>query len=209
MPTKLKHDLIIIVTRPREVVCYQYDGLLAPVYSYTFKRKTSLSKCFMKGVLNTQSKYIVRIDGDDYDFTRGMPFGIGVEILDKYPNICAVYPTYKIFNIDKCGLLNHLAWCPYPQGGGIIYNREAFIGCGGYDTRIDHQADLDFYIRFRGENKTLHYPAIYYWYCSGKNRSLNKNLMLKRRKEVLRNHFEDDTVIMDDFIPHFGLYAYI
>lgn len=161
---------------------------LAVVYGGTHD---TLGKSMMAGVRTSQSKYIVRIDGDDVPSEYYLEYGLH---LIKSLGI-AVSPRYLIDRswtfVDK------------PQGSGIFYEREKFLDVGGYDESLDYQADLDFYIRYT-KKYPIHtaYGLIYYW---KPGRSKTQSQQIKNARQLVLNRYG----VKDNEVHHFGAYAYI
>ncbi len=163
------------------------------VYEQKYEEPCPLSKNFMNGVKRSSSTYLVRVDCGDIINN----FDQALTIL-RSSSCRAVYPLYEMLYDGRVILVDK------PQGAGIVYDREAFMSVGGYDTQLDYQADLDFYIRFTSKYSMFMYLEPYVWRVDKYSRSLNRGLMLSERKKILdRYQYEDDEV------HHFGSYAYI
>ena len=161
---------------------------LAVVYGGTHD---TLGKSMMAGVRTSESKYIVRIDGDDLPSEYYLDYGL---YLTKSLGI-AVSPRYLIDGlwtfVDK------------PQGAGIFYEREKFMEVGGYDETLDYQADLDFYIRYTKKYPiTTSYGLIYYW-KPGRSKTLRPEI--KNARQLILNKY----CMKDSEVHHFGAYAYV
>jgi hypothetical protein len=156
----------------------------------------------MLGVENTKSKYLMRLDGDDWMSAclteQNHIFEIGFDILNNY-NYQAVTPFYVIYK-DPFSMRVVIE----PQGAGIMYKRNAFLEVGGYDVKMDVQADLDFYIRFSSQFNLTNFPLCYRWNVSDQSRSMNKKLMLEHRDRILKKYELEDWEV-----HHFGAYAYV
>jgi hypothetical protein len=198
---KLEEGLSLIYTRPNDVRVYEYQGQSEPVFYKKHRRKVGLGENFMLGVLNTKTKYIVRLDEE-----VSLPYCDAMTIMENHPEIKAVYPIYHIMEETEYGYSKTVNIVPYPQGAGIVYDRDAFLEVGGYDTSLDYQADLDFYIRFIMRwGCMVPFAGIYYWTKDGKNRSINhKDKLLYARKKIL-----DKYGLKDSDAHHFGMYHYV
>ena len=138
---KSEEDLAIIRTYPKKIEISYFN----PETEIETKEKIlehelplSLSQNFMLGVRDSNSKYLMRIDKDD--FCSG--FKEGTNCLKFFLDEAAVSPTYLLIKNNR-----HIKDVYDPQGAGIIYKRDAFMDVGGYDESLNIQADLDFYIR--------------------------------------------------------------
>ena len=192
----------LIYTRPHDVRVYEYRGQTEPVFYQKHGKKVGLAENFMLGVENSKTKYICRMDDDE----NSLPFSDALMILKNHSEIKAVHPIYHIVSINEMSQWTLHNIVPYPQGAGIVYDREAFLSIGGYDTSLDYQADLDFYIRFVLRwGCMMPYAGVYYWNRNGENRSLNDKVkVLEVRKSILNKYgFQDSDV------PQFGMYAYV
>ena len=202
---KSKNDLAVIVTSPYHLKVYYYPDFKEVIFSKSFRKEKSLSENFMLGVKNSNSIYLMRIDEDDYLYiylNENAQFGIetGLEILKRRPIIKALFPFYELIYVGV-----HKNILIEPQGSGIIYERQAFLDVGGYNQKLDLQADLDFYIRFTSFYDTSYYPMIYRWLISSNSRSLKrKKEILKVRKEILNKYNLEDWEV-----HHFGAYYFL
>ena len=186
----------VIITHPNEVIVYK-NFFDAPIYHWKGRRR-GLSVNFNDGVRHSSSPYLVRLDGfDESPYFGDLLFG--VEILKHDIHLGAVAPFYKIEKDNE-----FIRMVTQPQGAGIIYKRYAFETIGGYDEKINLQADLDFYLKFIEEYNIGYYPGVYRWLVNQGSRSLDRMKMLSARKKVLHKH-----KIYDDLAPHFGLYHYL
>ena len=190
------HRLAIIIVKPKKVVVFYDSGTTNPVLSVEHNEPKSLSVNFMLGVENTESKYIVRIDGDDNYPDMLKLFYAATMALACNPEVDAFSPIYK--TIDGELITNK------PQGAGILYKREDFLDVGGYDKTLDIQADLDFYIRFTKKYKMGLYSLVYIWNFIGGRSFKRKDELSRVRAEILKKHNLQDTDV-----HHFGAYAYI
>ena len=211
---KSHEELAVIDVSPKKVQCFYRSSYPKICYEIEHKKPKTLGENFMLGVKNTDSKYLVRIDGDDsWDCTYDGKYAL--EMLDHHNEYKAVYPFYRLFKItppkprpDKS--LGTIEGCQTvniinsPQGAGIVYDREAFMSVGGYDKTLQYQADLDFYIRFRSQYLMGIYPSIYWWRLGDNQSITHKDKLLAQRKKILHKYDLEEYNI-----PHFGAYAYV
>ena len=196
---KSEDGLSVIYLKPDFIAIYEYPDLKVP-YITISQKPLPLSKNFNKAVKECETKYIVRIDGDDELLINESCIRIGYDFLKKHPELKAASPHY--FLKDKYD--RTLASIAYPQGAGIIYDREAFLSIGGYNPWLNMQADLDFFIRFVSKFGEMEQSdGIYYW-SFDYGRSQNEHEMLRARKRILKKHR-----LTDNQVHHFGSYAYI
>ena len=201
---KLFSDLVIIKVSPKEITAYDSAMYPIPLWIKTFRQKHTLGWNFMYGVKHTKSKYLMRVDADD-DFHPCYKVSYGLNILRFRSDINAVSPFYEIFynNPDNAGNYTVLNVVTRPQGAGIIYDREAFMDVGGYNSFLKYQSDLDFYIKFTNKYTMGLYPAIYGWRYKDNGSIKHKDDILILRKEILKKYNK-----MDNDVHHFGMYAY-
>lgn len=148
----------------------------------------------MDRVRSTSSKYIVRVDGDDplHDVWEYY-FEYGLHLIKRYG--IATSPTYLIKGAWKT--------VKYPQGAGIFYERDKFMEIGGYDESLDHQADLDFYIRYTKRFSIYPSDSLIYLWTPGRSRTRTPEISSARNRILSKYGLKEHDV------HHFGAYAYI
>lgn len=158
-----------------------------------------LGKDMMDLVRLSRCKYFIRFDYDDsvdYKLIYSMLQEL-IYLNGHGANVGALYPSYMLLDGSSCRVVKQV------QGSAVLYNREAFLEVGGYDETLDHQADLDFYIRFNKRYDYHHVNSACYVWKPGRSKTFTPEINVAR-KAILFKHG-----VRDEDVHHFGAYAYL
>ena len=146
---------------------------------YFRKNFRSLSKSTNFGVKKSKSKWITKIDADDYISKNFLKvfyeelkkkklefiYGNLIEInrLDKKTRL--IKQNYSKNNIIK-----------YPMGSGTIFNKSVWKSVGGFDEKLFYQDDYDFWLKLRKKKFKIGYinKAHYFYKKHSNNMSSNQ-----------------------------------
>jgi len=123
------------------------------------------------GIQKSKSKYIIRLDADDY-FDENILL-LESNILDKRADTGMVYPDYYLIN--KYGnIIEHIRlpkvndeiklFDRSPLAAGAMYRRSCYDAIGGYNEDLRYQEDYDFWLRFieKFNVYNINLPLMYY-----------------------------------------------
>jgi glycosyltransferase involved in cell wall biosynthesis len=126
------------------------------------------------GIKASKSKYIVRVDSDDYvhvDFLKILRLK---HILST--NIAAVACDYFIVD-EKEARIEEVAAKEHPIGCGIMFNREVFDEIGLYNESFRMAEDIEFMKRFSKKFKIDYTGLPLYRYTKHDNNMTNNSLL--------------------------------
>ena len=130
------------------------------------------------GIINSQGKYIMRVDADD--FLSSYACQVMYMILKNNPDFGFVYCDH--IRVDENGKREDLIRLDtneklYQHGAGILFRRESLFSINLYDKSIRNAEDYDLLIRLHKEKiKGFYLPVpLYRYYIHGANMTLNKD----------------------------------
>ncbi|MDA9283128.1 glycosyltransferase [Amylibacter sp.] len=142
-----------------------------------------LPYCLNLGIQVSNSKYIVRVDGDDFvneNFLSCLHFQI--ETIDE---LDAVKCDYIRVDEDE-NIISISDSLMEPIGCGIIFRRDALIEIGLYDTEFRFNEERELMHRFKRRFKVGHIPLPLYRYRQH-DQSMTRNKELKNHYDNLLN----------------------
>lgn len=136
------------------------------------------------GIKNSQGKFIMRVDSDD--FLSAYACQVMYMILQNNPDYGFVYCDH--IRVDENGKRENLVRLDtkeklYEHGAGILFKKEALYSIDLYDTSIRNAEDYDLLIRLhKSKIKGFYLPVpLYRYYIHGANMTLNN----ERNQSVL------------------------
>lgn len=126
-----------------------------------------------KGIKKASSKYVFRLDSDDY--IQNKTISTLETILDMNNNIDAIAVDYILVD-DRQNTMIHINSEKEPIGCGIIFRKEHLIEIGLYDEEMRWHEDKELIMRFKKQFKIFHLPVPFYRYhIHGNNMTLDKD----------------------------------
>ena len=141
------------------------------ITTFTHDTNLGLPSALNTAIINSSSKYIVRIDSDDYVYPEY------VSVLESFlrynNNIDAVRCDYFIVD-DHQNKISLVDSRHHPIGCGIMFRREHLISIGLYDTSLLLHEEVDLEKRFLQKYSIEHLPIpLYLYHHHGDNMSLS------------------------------------
>ena len=151
---------------------------------YFRKDFRSLSKSINFGIKKSKSKWVTKIDADDYIFKKFLEV-FYIELNKKkldfiYGNIVEKDILKKKIRIINQGNSKSKIF-GYPMGSGTIFNKSVWSSVGGFNEKLYYQDDYDFCLRINKTKFNIGYfnKALYCYQKHSKNMSnslFKKNL---------------------------------
>ena len=144
------------------------------------KHKTNqgVSASSNSGIKNSQGKYVMRVDSDD--FLSSYACQVMYMILKNNPDYGFVYCDH--IRVNEIGNRESLVRLDtseklYQHGAGILFCKEMLYRVNLYDTSIRNAEDYDLLIRLnKAKIKGFYLPVpLYRYYIHGANMTLNKD----------------------------------
>ncbi len=151
---------------------------------YFKKNFRSLSKSTNFGIKKSKSKWVTKIDADDYvfkNFLKVFYSELSKKKLDFiYGNIIERDRLKKKVRIINQGNFKSKIFS-YPMGSGTIFNKSVWSSVGGFDEKLHYQDDYDFWLKINKKKFNIGYfnKALYCYQKHSKNMSnslFKKNL---------------------------------
>ena len=134
------------------------------------KRNRGLPYSLNKGIRNSSSKYIVRVDSDDYVNSEFLNIlQIFLELNEEFNAICCDYFTVD----DMENIISRHSAKDDPIACGIMLKREIFSDIGLYDERFLCNEDKEFRKRLDKKYMVEHINLPLYRYRRHKNNMTN------------------------------------
>jgi glycosyltransferase involved in cell wall biosynthesis len=149
---------------------------------YFRKNFNSLSKSTNFGIKKSKSKWVTKIDADDYiskSFLKVFYDELSKKKLDFiYGNIIMNDKLRKKKRIINQGNLKSKIF-KYPMGSGTIFNKSVWSSVGGFDEKLYYQDDYDFWLRINKKKFNIGYfnKALY---CYQKHSENMSNSLFKK-----------------------------
>lgn len=152
-----------------------------------------------RGLEKALGEYILIINADDPLVTENLIYK-AIEVLNKDPEIAAVYPDWKI--VDEHGttiknmiLPNYsdeimIGQCRCLPGPGTVFRKNAAISIGGRDPKWKFVSDYDFWLRLSRFGKIVRLPEnLAQWRKNPNSISISQRgqQMANERIEVISN----------------------
>lgn len=109
------------------------------------KKNRGLPYSLNKGIKNSKSKYIVRVDSDDYVNSNFLTFLF--EYIENNKHMDAVACDYYLVD-DKENIIQRINCLKEPIGCGIIFKSEHLFNIGLYDNNFLLNEEKEMRIRF-------------------------------------------------------------
>lgn len=136
-----------------------------------------------KAIKSTTSKYVFRLDSDDYIHDRTID--ILSFFLDNNNHIDAVACDYLLVD-DLQDTVQHVSSQSHPIGCGILFRKDHLISLGLYDPQMLWHEDKEFMSRFNEHYSVYHLPLpLYRYHIHGQNMTLD-SVNSERYLELLR-----------------------
>ena len=146
------------------------DTFSSNIKIFSNKKNLGLPACLNIGIKNAKSKYIVRVDSDDYvnfDYLK-----ILLMFLEENKDFDAAACDYYLVN-DKEDIIRRVDCSKEPIGCGIIFRTENLIDIGMYDEKFLLDEEKELRKRFEKKYNIHRIPLPLYRYRRHNNNLTN------------------------------------
>jgi len=161
-----------------------FKGDLIKVINHD-KRK-GLPHALNMGIKESEGKYIVRVDSDDYVNEHYLLFLSTFLEMNKYMDAVACDYILVDDNEKVLGIKNFVE---EPIGCGIMFRKEQLVKVGMYDPEMKAHEDKDMFIRFTERYKIHRIELPLYRYRKhGDSMTANSEVMEKYKEKLNKKH---------------------
>ena len=181
-----EYQIIVIDDGSTDKTNYALELFKNEIILIKNKKNKGLSYSLNRGIKHTKSKYIVRVDSDDYvneDFLKFL-----VSYLDQNNYMDAVAcDYYKVDNNEN--IIGRKNCLEHPIACGILFRTEHLIDIGLYDEKFLLHEEQDLRIRFlKKYNMSRLELPLYRYRIHMTNSTKNKKEMAKHLKKLKKKH---------------------
>ncbi len=182
-----EYDIIVIndgSTDKTSKILEQFSEYITLIES---EKNCGLPVTLNKGIKKSLSKYMVRVDSDDYvneDFLKFLYL-----FISQNNNYDAVSCDYFLVD-DKEEILSRENSEKRPIGCGIIFKSQQIIELGLYDENLLLHEDIDLRKRFEKKYKVIRLPLPLYRYRKHETNITNDKKKLKDYLHIFNKKYE-------------------
>ena len=147
----------------------------------------SLSKSTNFGIKKAKSRFVTKIDADDY-VSKNFLKSFCDEIINKkldflYGDLVQIKKNYKKI-IKQNYKRKHLF--KYPMGSGTIFSKKIWKSVNGFNEKLFFQDDFDFWLRIKKKNSfSFGYINQAHYFYRKHNSNMSKNIIQKNLTKLI------------------------
>jgi glycosyltransferase involved in cell wall biosynthesis len=181
-----EYQIIVIDDGSTDKTSYALELFKNEIVLIRNKVNKGLPYSLNKGIKNTKSKYIVRVDSDDYVNEDFLKFLISYLEQNNYMDAVAC-DYYKVDNNED--IIERKNFLENPIACGILFRTEHLVDIGLYDEKFLLYEEQDLRIRFlKKYNMSRLELPLYRYRMHETNITHNKKKMAKHLKKLKKKH---------------------
>lgn len=146
------------------------------------KKNLGVARSANIGIKNSNGKYFVRVDADDYvdkNFLKLL-----FKFIIKKPKILGVSSDYCYFKNNR-KIIKRFSYKLWPISCGVMYNRKMLIRLGSYNSKFRHREEEELRKRLGAKYKIINLKKnLYYYRMHQSNKTKQKKMMDNFEKKL-------------------------
>ena len=184
--SKEKYEIIVINDASKDKTAYALELFKEDIKIINNEKNLGLPASLNKGIISSNSKFIIRVDSDDYVSTHFLE--ILFEFLYQNEYMHAASCDYVLVD-DNEKVLSRKNCLTDPIGCGIMFRAHYFKEIGLYDEELLRHEDTDLRKRFESKYKIFRVEMPLYRYRRhSKNITNDKEMMDLHLEKLKKKH---------------------